>query len=127
MQTYPKDYFSPWLLVWIQFIYIISSNCFNVSFVSLSEIYYLKKRQNKYKLHALVENILPKETNQTVNIFLHVVTIIMLDSNQYSYLISHLRNKRGSSKGCVCYPNRRMPIIGHFQVYWLGWSISLHI
>lgn len=48
MKTYPKDYFSPWLLVWIQFINVISSNCFDVSFMALSEIYYLKNPNIKH-------------------------------------------------------------------------------
>lgn len=61
MQTYPKDYFSPWLLVWIQFINVISSNCFNVSFMSLSEIYYLKYKN--------------KPQTQTINVFLYLVTV----------------------------------------------------
>lgn len=42
VQTYPKHHFPPRLLVWIQFINVISSHCFNVSFMPLSEIYHLK-------------------------------------------------------------------------------------
>lgn len=41
--SYPKIHFSPWLLIRIQFINIISSDSLNISFMTLPKIYYLQK------------------------------------------------------------------------------------
>lgn len=47
--SYPKIHFSPWLLVRVQFINIISSDSVNISFMTLSKIYYLQKESMHLK------------------------------------------------------------------------------
>lgn len=48
--SYPKIHFSPWLLIRVQFINIISSHSLNISFMTLSKIYYLQKGNMHLKI-----------------------------------------------------------------------------